>query len=344
MRPSRYESAPTRHPLPISRREWLRLTFAAGFAGTSGVLLPPGLRAEVGAASAETPTLSGPQVAFYRFRIGDIEALALSDGGFAVPPADSPFGVGEPREKIAEALDAALLPADKVHVPFTVLLVRIGGELILVDTGAGALFGPAGGRLVSNLEAAGLRPTDITGIVITHMHGDHFGGLLDAASGKPAFPNAAVFLHRREHAFWSGPECEALGERAVSGVRRHLEAFAGRWQLLGGGDRPVDGMEILDAPGHTPGHINLLLTSGSEQLLHIVDVAHHHVLSFAHPEWAMRYDLDREQAIRTRERVLDRAAADRLRIFGAHMPFPGLGRVRREKKGYRYEIEPWISA
>ncbi|BET65122.1 MBL fold metallo-hydrolase [Opitutales bacterium ASA1] len=304
-----------------------------GLGGTAALLGASTTRRA--SAAAPEASLVGAQPAHYRFKIGSLEALAVNDGGFAMPPADSPFGVGEPRERIAEALAATLTPTDLVRLQFNVLLVRIGGDLVMIDSGCGNVFGPNGGRLIANLAAAGVQPTHVTAILITHMHGDHFGGLLDA-EGRPAFPNAKVFIHRVEHEHYS-----AQGDE---GVQKYLRAFEGKWQRIAGGDKLFDGLEIVDAFGHTPGHFVLTITSGGEQLFHMVDVTHHHALSFAHPEWKLQFDVQSDAAIATRKRMLDRLATDKPRIFGAHMPFPALGRVRRAGDAYEWSIEPWVFA
>jgi glyoxylase-like metal-dependent hydrolase (beta-lactamase superfamily II) len=322
----------------ISRRDALRLFGLAGAGAFLGTSLARGADAPIA-----TPSLAGVQPGYYRFKIGALEALAVNDGGFGMPPADSPFGIGEPREKVTEVLRDALAPTDMVRLPFNVLVVRMGAELLMVDTGCGPVFGPAGGRLVGNLAAAGVKPEQITGIVISHMHGDHFGGLLDAAR-QPVFRNAKLFIHRTEHAFWTSGAAESLGAETVAGVRAYLDAFKGKWQFIAGGEKLLGGLEIVDAFGHTPGHLALMIGSGRDQLMHFVDVVHNHAISFARPEWVMQYDVQSDVAIATRKRVLERVAADRVRVFGAHMPFPALGRVRKAGAAYEYVIEPWIVA
>jgi glyoxylase-like metal-dependent hydrolase (beta-lactamase superfamily II) len=327
----------------LSRRDALRLFGLAGAGAFLGSTLVRAGDAAPGATPAAGPTLAGAQPGFYRFKIGALEALAVNDGGFGMPPADSPFGIGEPREKVTEVLRDALAPTDMVRLPFNVLVVRMGAELLMIDAGCGSVFGPAGGRLVGNLAAAGVKPEQITGIVISHMHGDHFGGLLDAAR-QPVFRNAKLFIHRTEHAFWTSSAAESLGAETVAGVRAYLDAFKGKWQFIAGGEKLLGGLEIVDAFGHTPGHLALMIGSGSDQLMHFVDVVHHHAISFARPEWVMQYDVQPDVAIATRKHVLERVAADRVRVFGAHMPFPALGRVRKAGAAYEYVIEPWVSA
>ncbi len=325
----------TNRSRPLTRRDALRLLGLAGAGAFLGTAVARAADAREAAQPTGSNSLAGAQPGFYRFSVGSVEALALSDGGFAMPPADSPFGVGEPREKVAEALRDGLVPADLVRIPITVPLFRLGSELILVDAGCGSAFGDAGGRLLTNMAAAGVKPEQVTAVIISHMHGDHFGGLLDAA-GKPVFKNAALFMHRTEHAYWT--------EKGDAGVQTYLNAFKGKWQLVSGGEKLLGGLEIVEAFGHTPGHIGVTITSGSEQLYHFVDIAHNHVLSFAHPEWVLQFDVQSDVAIATRKRLYDRCATDRTRVCGTHMPFPGLGRVRRAGAAYEYVIEPWISA
>lgn len=315
----------------VSRRAALRLLGLAG----AGTWLGSSLARAADAATPAAPSLGGRQPGFYRFAIGSIEALAVNDGGFAVPAEKSPIGVGQPAEKIAESLRTAFLPADTVRLPFNVLVVRLGSELVMIDSGCGPAFGPAGGRLVASLAAAGVKPEQISAIVVSHLHGDHFGGLLDA-NGEAVFKHAKLFLHRTEHAHFS-----AKGDEQV---QKYLKAFAGKWQLVSGGEKLFPGLEIVETFGHTPGHIAVAVTSGSDQLFHLVDVVHHHALSFQHPDWVMQYDVQSDVAIATRKRILDRCAADRSRIFGAHLPFPALGRVRRAGGAFEFVSEPWVSA
>jgi glyoxylase-like metal-dependent hydrolase (beta-lactamase superfamily II) len=330
----------------LSRRDALRLF---GLAGSAALLTPRLLQAaEPVTVKLPAPSLAGTQPGFYRFRIGSLEALALNDGGFAPAIAESPFGIGEPHAKVSAVLHDAFLATDRVQLPFNVLLVRMDSELIMIDTGCGTLFGPAGGRLVANLAAAGIKPEQITGIILTHAHADHFGGLLDATTKEPVFKNAKLFISRKEHAFWTGaspdlsaqPLPEETRKSSIAGAQSCLEALKGRWQFIAHGEKLLEGLEIIDAPGHTPGHVALLFSSGSEQLLHFADAAHNHAISFAHPEWTMAFDTQPPIAIATRKKLFDRAAADRVRVFGGHMPFPSLGHLRATDGHYEYVIEP----
>jgi glyoxylase-like metal-dependent hydrolase (beta-lactamase superfamily II) len=273
----------------------------------------------------------------------------LHDGGFSAPAGQSPFGVGEAEGAVAAGLEAALLPADAVQVQFNNLLVKIGAELVLIDAGCGAAFGDAGGKLAAALAAVGVKPSQITGVVLTHAHGDHFGGLLDG-EGKAAFGNARIFVSRAEHAFWTGSSPDVSGmavpeegrRGAVEGAQKMFTVLKDKLELVAGGDRILDGLELLDTPGHTPGHLALAVGSGKDQLLHFADAAHHHALSFANPGWRFAYDADGAMAAATRRKLFDRAAADKMRLFGSHMPFPALGRVRKTGAAYEFVMEPFL--
>lgn len=339
---------------PLSRRQALK---ALGLAGGAMLAARMFLSADEPAPAMATPAappvkppapnLTGAQATSYRFKIGAFEAVAFLDGGMAVPADQSPFGVDEAKGAVATALDAALLPTDRVQMPFNVLLVRTGPELVLIDAGGGPLFGASAGKLSAGLGSVGIKPEQITGIILTHAHRDHFGGLLDAEK-RPVFPNAKLFVGKKEHEFWmsSAPDLSGMAvppeaaKEFVLAAQATLSAYKDRKELVASGDRILEGFELLETPGHTPGHLAVVIGSGKDQLLHFADVANHHALSFAQPGWRFAYDADPALAVETRRKLFDRAAADKLRLFGAHMPFPALGRMKKAAGAYEFVPEP----
>jgi len=336
----------------VSRRDALRLL---GLGGATALLASSGgLRAADAAdhAVSSAGAKLSAQPGFYRFKIGAHDAIAFNDGGFSTPFNESPFaaGVADGPAQIAESLKAAFLSADKVQLPFNVLLVRVGSEFVLVDSGAGSMFGAAGGKLRSHLADAGVKPDQISAVLISHAHGDHIGGLIDDETKQPVFKNATHYIGKREFDFWTGanpdlsqfPLGADAAKQMVAGAQGVLGAMKPKLHLIAPGEKLIDGVEVLDMPGHTPGHLAFLFSSGDDQLLHFVDALHHHALSFAHPEWTFAYDAQPAVAVASRKALLDRAATDRLRLFGAHMPFSALGHVRSVARGrHEFVIEPW---
>ena len=326
----------------FTRRDALKI---AGAAGVMAALPWSGIPE----AEAAAPALKGPQAGgYYRFTIGDVEAVVISDGGLSFQPIQPTWAPEASKEELEANLRSAFLPTDRLNLDVNTLLLKIGGELILVDSGAGNLFGPSLGKVRERLSAAGVEPAQVTGVVLTHAHGDHFGGLLDG-DGKPVFPNATYFASKTEVDYWTGsdPDMSKLRvpKEEQEGLRRNAKRYLGaikdRLTPVLPGKKIVPGLEVVGAPGHTPGHIALLVSSGKEALLHAVDTVHH-ALMFAHPEWTSAFDSDPKMGAETRRRILDRAAADGLRVLGYHLPFPGIGHVRTVKGGaFEWVPEPW---
>ncbi len=327
----------------VTRRDALKIAGAAGV----WAALPWGGAPE---AAPPPPALKGTQAGgYYRFTVGDAEAIVISDGALSFQPIQPTWAPEAKKEELEAALRSAFLPTDRIALEVNTLLIRIGGELILVDSGAGGLFGPSLGKVRERMEAAGVKPSQVTGVVLTHAHGDHFGGLLDG-EGKPVYPNATYFASKTEVDFWTGadPDLSKLRVPAenkrvfVDNAKRYLGAIKDRLTPVTAGRKIVEGMEVVEAPGHTPGHIALLVTSGKESLLNSADTFHHHVLMFSRPEWTSAFDVDPGMGAQTRRKILDRAAADGLRVLGYHLPFPGIGHVRAVKGGaFEWLPEPW---
>ncbi len=327
----------------LTRRDALKI---AGAAGVMAALPWRGAKE----AEAAAPALKGPQAGgYYRFAIGDVEAVVISDGVLSFQPIQPTWAPEASKEELEGTLRSSFLPTDRLNLDVNTLLLKIGGELILVDAGAGGLFGPSLGKQRERLSAAGVAPAEVTGVVLTHAHGDHFGGLL-GGDGKQAFPNAAYFASKTEVDYWTGADPDMSKLRLpeenkkvfAANAKRYLGAIKDRLNPVLPGQKIVPGLEVVGAPGHTPGHIALLVSSGKETLLHAVDTVHHHILMFAHPEWTSAFDSDPKMGADTRRRILDRAAADGLRVLGYHLPFPGIGHVRAVKGGgFEWVPEPW---
>ncbi len=260
-----------------------------------------------------------------RFRIGDYDCWTLADGELTYPG----WTVLPPEGR----------PPAELTAPYIAVLVDTGSTRILIDTGAGAL-GPNTGKLPESLAAAGFLPEDVHTIILSHAHPDHIAGV-------QMFPNAAVVMMRKEFEFWMSAETQArleaceiygLGPLEVAmaaSVRDHVAPARDRLRLL---DRPAEiaaGIMVFPAPGHTPGHAAVLVSSGRQQLLYVGD-AIVHPAQFEHPEWVCAFDLAPAETVRTRKQLLERAAADRCLLAGYHLP-GGLGVVEARQASFRWE-------
>ena len=267
-------------------------------------------------------------------RIGDVRCIPISDGDLLY---DRTLLYGND-------LDRATPVPEKVAVPYTPLLVDTGALRILIDTGAGPL-GSTTGRLEQNLLRAGFSARDIDVVVLSHAHPDHIGGLA-SESGSPRFPNARVLMSQREYDAWHSPELRnRLGSGSVCGVPeleiamgawvdRYLPPVRDRLQWLSHEEEIAPGVVAIDAPGHTPGHLAIEISSKDESLIYGGDmlILHEQVI---HPDWTSAFDLDVPALLATRRRLLDRSATNRSIVFQYH--FGEAGRFAR--RGTQFEWE-----
>ena len=224
-------------------------------------------------------------------------------------------------EEFAAVSEENFIGTDGAQFYFTPTLVQSGDNLILFDTGLNAE------AMAGALAEAGHAPADITHVVITHMHGDHIGGMTNEA-GEAAYPNAALVTGAAEFDHWAGAENE--------GFEGKIRPFAERFTFVEDGAAIAPGVTAMAAFGHTPGHMTYMLESDGAQLLIVADLANHYVWSLGYPDWEVRFDMDKAAAAATRRRVLGMLAADRIPMIGYHMPFPATGFVEARGDGFRY--------
>lgn len=262
--------------------------------------------------------------AFKTFPLGKLEVTALHDKDNYLSNDAKVLGVDVGEKAVAKVLSAAGAPTDKIKLSVDALLVKDGSKVILLDTGLGP---NAEGQLIGSLAKAGYKPEQITDVLITHVHGDHMGGLL-TADGKQAFTKATVQI--------SAPDWDWL--QTMPKMKALVEAVKPQVKTFKPGDQVLPGITSVPLPGHTPGHVGYQIVSGKQRLLDIGDSAHSSIVSLAKPEWAIAYDNDRTEGIANRKALLAKLAADRELIFAPHFPFPGVGHIAA--KGEHYVFQP----
>jgi glyoxylase-like metal-dependent hydrolase (beta-lactamase superfamily II) len=291
----------------------------------------------VAGAQAGAPQLKSQVAGYYRMMLGDIEVTALSDGTFSME-ADKMLTHIAPKE-----LDAALARSflkEPVETSVNGFLINTGSKLVLIDTGCGILFGPSVGKLLTNLKASGYRPEQVDEIYITHMHGDHAGGLV--ADGKPAFPNAIVRAAQQEADYWlSKAHMDAAPkdrQDSFQGAMTSMNPYvsAGKFKPFDGDTELVPGIRAVATPGHTPGHTVYMVASKGETMVLWGDLMHVAAAQFPDPAVTLAFDTDSAMAAAQRKKVFADAAAHGYWVAGAHLSFPGIGHLRAAGTGYSY--------
>jgi glyoxylase-like metal-dependent hydrolase (beta-lactamase superfamily II) len=291
------------------------------------------LRTTAGGAVA----LSATQHAVHKS--GGLDVVTVSDGHFFLPTEflvtpDSPL---DDRKAV---LDRSRTRGDQLHLPNNVAVIKSAAGVILVDAGTGPRHQPTAGKLAEGLVAAGIPLASVTTVVITHGHPDHLWGVLDAADGF-IYPNAAYVMTARERDLWSDPDVRRTlpkilaNDRIVDGARNHVARIRERVKTVRDGDDIARGVRVIETPGHTPGHISIEV-SGGDGLFVAADALTHPVISFEYPSWRVPADHEGDVGIKTRLRLLDRLATDKVRLLGAHLPPPGVGFVERKGSAYRF--------
>jgi glyoxylase-like metal-dependent hydrolase (beta-lactamase superfamily II) len=313
-----------------SRREILKLAaMAPAFA------LPGAARAQLGAPAGENP-------AYFRFSLGEARLTILSDGFFTLPT--SGLGVNADPAQVQAFLEQHFLSPDASYSHTNHLLIEKGDAVVLVDVGSGNRFFDTAGRLMENLEAAGVDPASITHVVITHAHPDHIWGIRDDFD-EAIFPDAEYFMGRVEHDHWMQDDLvnkvDPTDQQFVLGAVNSINCDGVEWNLLEDGEEVIPGVRMIATPGHTLGHMSVALEDGGKQLIALGDCMSHAYLSFQRPGWFNDIDADGDLTVATRKRLLDMCAADRIAVLGYHFPFPGVGHVVRQGEAYSFVPALW---
>lgn len=286
-----------------------------------------------------------PATGFYKYTVGSIEVTAIYDGIWR-KPHDPAFIKNASVDETKQALAKAGLTTDFMPIPLTVVVLKVGDRVIMMDAGSGVGQWQANAtHLPANMKAAGIDYTKIDTLMISHFHPDHVWGLMEKQTNAPIFPNAEIIVNDSEYQWWTDPgRVDKLAEGRKAAGRRIASVFPTwkNWTRVENGAEVAPGIQMIAAPGHTPGHSVFLVTSGSEQLMVSADTMYVPALLAPHPEWQGSYDQDGPMAIATRHKLIDRVIADNIKICGSHFPFPGSGTF--VKDGNAYAFTPTVQA
>ena len=325
-----------RTQISLARRRLL-----AGIGGTAAA-------AFIGSASmapvrAKAPMQNTQAPAFYRFKLGAIEATVVSDGPLPMGEPKPDIFVGLSKDEFGKALTDNFLPTDNVVLEQNALVVNTGDRVALFDTGMGTskMLGPDTGRLIANLKAAGIAAGDIDAVALTHAHPDHCFGLMTDA-GARLFPNAQIYMAQADLEFWTdeGKLSNDMLKGFVAGARQQLLPNRDRMVFVKDGEEFLPGVQAMSAPGHTVGHTVYIVTSQGKTLCNAGDIAHHHVIASERPRLEFTYDTDGKQAVASRLRVFDMLAAQRIPFVAYHFTWPGLGYLAKRGEAFRYFPAP----
>jgi glyoxylase-like metal-dependent hydrolase (beta-lactamase superfamily II) len=322
----------------------MQLVRRSFFLASGALLASPAIMHHALAQPAPAPSVQTP--GFHRFKVGSFTVTTVHDG-FVARPLEG-FVRNAPLAEVQGVLRDAFLPTDRMVIPYTVTFLDTGRDLIVFDSGNGVTAaGATIGRMIANMQAAGIDPTKVTRVVMSHFHGDHVNGLLNA-EGLAAFPNAEVIVPEAEIAWWGDATNETRspeGQRATfANSARRLAPYAARLRRIGPDAEVVPGVRSVAAYGHTPGHTCYHVADGAEQMMFVADTTNRPELLARRPEFHIIFDFDAVAAEATRRRIFDRVATDRIRITAYHFPFPANGYLAKEGSGYRFIAADWSSA
>lgn len=290
-------------------------------------------------ALAAAPLATGQAPGFYRYKVGDLQITAISDG-VARRPVEG-FVRNAELSAVQKVLSDAQLPTDTFTISFTTLVINDGRKLTLLDTGNGDSGAPTSGTWMANFRAAGFTPEQVDTVVISHFHGDHINGLR-LKNGSAVFANAEIMVPEAEWAFWMDDARASAAPDAMKpafqNVRRVFDPVKAQVKAYKAGAEVVGGINAVAAAGHTPGHTAFVVGG---KLLALSDTTNNPVLFAAQPGWHAVFDMDGAAAEATRRRLLDMAIADKLQVAFYHAPFPATGHMVKDGAGYRMLPTPW---
>lgn len=289
-------------------------------------------------AKEDIPQQNNQVAGYYRMMLGDYEVTALYDGYTTI---DNKLFKNIAAKDFEKLLQKAFVDnKDKgVKTAINAFLINTNDQLILFDTGASNCLGKTSGKLLENLKAAGYSPDQVTAILLTHLHPDHACGLVK--DGKRVFQNAMLYVNQAEAGYWLNHKFEEAASEDKRDIFKLAQSALAPYQAVNKfktftDQLPITTIKLMPSTGHTPGHMSYLISSKGLSLLVMGDIIHNHTIQFKYPDVAIDYDSNAKQAIASRKKILAYAARNKLWLAGAHLPFPGLGRVIKEESGYKW--------
>lgn len=296
-------------------------------------------------AHAGTQTIDELVPSRYAVQVGDIEVLVISDG--VLPITASTMATNADSDTYRTWLSDRFLPQDILDWPLNVVVVRSGDRTILVDAGLGVEFPdfPRAGRTVARLEAAGIDPSAVTDVVLTHLHMDHIGGLLSHGLKERLRPDLRIHVASAEANFWESPDFSHTempapvppALRAIAGP--FLDEYRGQIQTFDSEYDITPGVHVARTGGHTPGHSVVRLASGEDRLTFAGDAVF--APGFDNPQWHNGFEHDPEESVRVRVELLRELAATGESLVATHLPFPSVCHVAAAGDAFRCVPAVW---
>jgi glyoxylase-like metal-dependent hydrolase (beta-lactamase superfamily II) len=269
----------------------------------------------------------------YSYKIGDIEVTSIYDGVWQNGGFDK-IAVGKSGDDVKAALTKGGQTTEYVPIEFAFTVVKTGGKTILIDAGTGNQLAPTAGLAArGGLEAAGITPKDVDMVLISHLHPDHIFGLMEKDTNAQVYPDAEILIGETDYKFWSDPAIiESLPERR-KGLAKRIQATFPNWKnvsLFSGDTELAPGVRAVDSFGHSPGHTNFHISSGSDQMMLIGDAIIVPALFLANLDWQLAFDADKDAASATRKAIVAQAIAENMTIGGYHFGFPNAGKIQKD--------------
>jgi glyoxylase-like metal-dependent hydrolase (beta-lactamase superfamily II) len=278
---------------------------------------------------------------FKSFKVGGIDVTMLYDGKVDRPNVAG-FVKNASIDDVKGALTASGLPTDNVPNLFTIPVARMGGRIVLFDAGTGGQVGPGTGEMAANMKAAGIDPSAVNVVLVSHFHPDHIFGLMDKDTNAPLYPNAQLVMPEVEYNWWTDAAVFNTLPAARHGLAKRIQAVfpnwksTGRIRLVGDDVEVLPGVRSVFAPGHTPGHTAWHVSSANAQLMVLADTVVFDPVFLRHPDWHPSFDADGATAEKSRRKLIERVIAEKMMMTAYHFVFPSAGMLAKDGDGYAF--------